>query len=130
MGRPPGCRSRRPPCRGRGRLGPRPLRTGMVAARLVASPRERGVQLAAEDLAGPALDVVRPRTLRFRGHEVHVPAGPSGGASPLQALAIWQRQYPKGGPVLNGVDRTRRLALTLRQAFRRPLPRTRRPRRR
>ncbi|WP_037051316.1 gamma-glutamyltransferase [Pseudonocardia halophobica] len=93
------------------------LRTGAVAERIVATSGELGGILTAADLAASAPDIVRPLSTVFRGHEILVPAAPSGGLTQLQALATWQALHPEGGPIEDTAERTRQLAAVLLHAF-------------
>ena len=97
--------------------GPDALRTGSVASALLATARERGMLLSAEDLAESGPDIGAPRTLAFRDTRVHVPQAPGGGPTELEILNVWQHLYPGGSPYEDTAERIRGLALAIRHSF-------------
>lgn len=93
------------------------FQSGEVAKDLIATVRDLGGILSAEDLRAISPQVTQPRRLSFRGFEIWAPMAPSGGLTELQMLTIWQALHPENPPLEDDAKRLRGLAEVSWHAF-------------
>ena len=97
--------------------GPRALYEGALARALVADVRSKGGSLGEDDLAAYQAEWVEPLAVPYRGGQVHVAPGLTGGPTFAQALRLLEDSFQPGG---RGPDAQayRAVARSLDQAFR------------
>lgn len=99
------------------RSGADALTHGRLAEQLAASSADFGGLLGLEDLRTSGPTIGHPVTMRYRDVEVSVPAGPGGGLTELQILAVWQALHPEPATTHGNASQLRDLALVIRHAF-------------
>jgi gamma-glutamyltranspeptidase/glutathione hydrolase len=99
------------------RSGTQTLTHGRIAQRLAASSADLGGLLALDDFRASAPSIGPAVIMQYRDAEVAIPAGPGGGHTELQILAIWQALHPAPTTSHGNPAHLRDLALTIRHAF-------------
>jgi gamma-glutamyltranspeptidase/glutathione hydrolase len=93
------------------------FQSGEIAKDLIATVRDLGGILSAEDLRAVSPQITQPRRLSFRGFDIWAPMAPSGGLTELQMLTIWQALHPETPPLEDDARRLRGLAEVSWHAF-------------